>query len=82
MGLRNKPGHGHCLQLLLEVILPVLADPSVPDEQVGGILRDKIGMQLLPETQTSGWTPLPAEHGSCPRWMPPTPTCASSPRRY
>jgi hypothetical protein len=50
-------------QLLLEVILLVLADPSVPDEQVGGILRDEIGMQLLGEAQASRWTPLPADHG-------------------
>ena len=31
--------------LLLDVILPVLADPAIPDEQVGGLLREQIGMQ-------------------------------------
>ena len=61
--LSERARKGEDRQLLLEVILPVLADPSVPDEQVGGILRDKIGMQLLRETQASRWTPLPADHG-------------------
>jgi hypothetical protein len=31
---------GEFRQLLLQVILPVLADPSIPDEQVGAVLRN------------------------------------------
>ena len=80
--LSERARKGEDRQLLLDVILPVLADPSVPDEQVGGILRDTIGMQLLRKTQASRWTPLPADHGQLSRWTPPMPTCASSPRRY
>ena len=60
--LSERARNGEARQLLLDVILPVLADPSVPDDQVGGILRDKIGMQLLRETQSERWTP-PADHG-------------------
>ena len=79
--LSERARKGEARQLLLDVILPVLADPSVPDDQVGGILRDKIGMQLLRETQSERWTPCRPTTGSCQRWMPPMPTCASSPRR-
>jgi len=45
------------------VILPVLADPSVPDELVGGRLRDQIGMQRLREITAGSWKPLPKDHG-------------------
>ena len=61
--LSERARKGEARQLLLDVILPVLADPSVPDDQVGGILRDKIGMQLRRETQSERWMPLPADHG-------------------
>nr|WP_218002644.1 DUF4158 domain-containing protein [Nocardia brevicatena] len=44
-------------------ILPVLADPSIPDEQVGGIVRDRIGMQMLQELNTDTWTPLSKDRG-------------------
>src|ERR1019366_4441501 len=50
-------------QLLMDVILPVLADPSVPDELVGGRLRDQIGMQRLREITSGSWKPLPKDHG-------------------
>jgi hypothetical protein len=49
--------------LLADVILPVLADPSIPDEQVGGILRGKIGMSKLREVMAGPWKPLPKDHG-------------------
>ena len=61
--LSDRARKGEARQLLLEVILPVLADPSIPDEQVGGLLRNKIGMQALRETRAACWTPLPADHG-------------------
>jgi TnpA family transposase len=58
---RAKTGEDR--QLLVDVILPVLADPSIPDEQVGGILRSKIGMQRLREVMAGPWKPLPKDHG-------------------
>ncbi|PZG52237.1 hypothetical protein C1I98_07005 [Spongiactinospora gelatinilytica] len=54
---------GEARQLLLQVILPVLADPGVPDEQVGGLLRERIGMGKLREVTTGGWKALPKDHG-------------------
>ncbi|MEV4362944.1 DUF4158 domain-containing protein [Nonomuraea sp. NPDC004186] len=54
---------GEARQLLLEVILPVLADPSIPDEQIGGLLRNTIGMSKLREVVTEGWKKLPRDHG-------------------
>lgn len=47
----------------MDVILPVLADPSVPDELVGGRLRNEIGMQRLREITADSWRPLPKDHG-------------------
>jgi hypothetical protein len=54
---------GEVRQLLLQVILPVLADPAIPDEQVGGLLREQIGAQRLREAAAGGWKPLPGDHG-------------------
>jgi hypothetical protein len=54
---------GEARQLLLEVILPVLADPSIPDEQIGGMLRNTIGMSKLREVVSEGWKKLPRDHG-------------------
>ncbi|MEO7195939.1 MAG: Tn3 family transposase [Pseudonocardiaceae bacterium] len=54
---------GETRQGLLQVILPVLADPSVPDERVGGLLREAIGMRKLREAAAGGWRPLPRDHG-------------------
>ena len=54
---------GEVRQLLLQVILPVLADPAIPDEQVGGLLREQIGAQRLREAAAGGWKPLPRDHG-------------------
>ena len=49
---------------IAEQVLPVLADPAVADEQVGGLLRERIGMgrlrAVLAEPATS---PLPRDHG-------------------
>jgi hypothetical protein len=54
---------GEVRQLLLQVILPVLADPAIPDEQVGGLLREQIGAQRLREAAAGEWKPLPRDHG-------------------
>jgi hypothetical protein len=61
--LVERAKKGEDRQLLVDVILPVLADPSIPDEQVGGILRSKIGMQRLREVMAGPWKPLPKDHG-------------------
>ncbi|WP_433501788.1 Tn3 family transposase (plasmid) [Sphaerimonospora sp. CA-214678] len=54
---------GEARQLLLEVILPLLADPSIPDEQIGALLRNRIGMGKLREVVADGWKRLPRDHG-------------------
>jgi hypothetical protein len=45
------------------MILPVLADPGIPDERVGGLLRGQIGMGTLREAAATGWPALPRDHG-------------------
>ncbi|MFD9949569.1 Tn3 family transposase [Nonomuraea sp. NPDC059023] len=47
----------------MDVILPVLIDPGIDDEQVGGILREGIGMDKLREVSAINWKPLPRDHG-------------------
>ncbi|MFC4899487.1 Tn3 family transposase [Streptosporangium amethystogenes subsp. fukuiense] len=61
--LVERAKKGETRQLLMDVILPVLADPSIPDEQVGGLLRERIGMSRLRETVAGEWRPLPKDHG-------------------
>ena len=49
---------------LTEEILPVLADPAIPDEQVGGLLRTQIGMARLRAAVAEPPTRrLPRDHG-------------------
>ncbi len=47
----------------MDVILPVLADPAIPDQQVGVLLRERIGMSELRAAAAGGWKPLPRDHG-------------------
>jgi len=47
--LAERAKKGEARQLLMDVILPVLADLSIPDEQVGCMLRNRVGMQMLRE---------------------------------
>ena len=61
--LVERAKKGEARQLMMDVILPVLADPSIPDEAVGGILRNGIGMVKLREVSSTGWRPLPKDHG-------------------
>jgi hypothetical protein len=61
--LIDRARKGEARHLLMDVILPVLADPSVPDEQVGRLLRNSIGMSKLREVASGGWRPLPRDHG-------------------
>ncbi|MEU8110273.1 hypothetical protein AB0C18_41845 [Nonomuraea muscovyensis] len=64
--LVERAKKGETRQLLMDVIPPVLADPSIPDEQVGGLLRERIGMSRLRETVAGEWRPLPKDHGRLP----------------
>ena len=61
--LVERAKKGESRQLLMDVILPVLADSLVPDEQVGGLLRERIGMSVLRESVAGAWKPLPRDHG-------------------
>ena len=63
--LVERAKKGEARQLLMDVILPVLADPAIPDEQVGGLLRERVGMQMLRQVAAAsgGWSPLPKDHG-------------------
>lgn len=45
--LAERGKRGEARHALLELILPALADPGIPDEQVGGLLRTTIGMGWL-----------------------------------
>ena len=47
--LAERAKKGEARQLLMDVILPVLIDVGVPDENVGGMLRTRIGMDKLRE---------------------------------
>ncbi|MGK5553794.1 Tn3 family transposase [Actinomadura kijaniata] len=61
--LAERAKKGEARQLLMDVILPVLADPAIPDEDVGVILRNGIGMSKLREVAADNWNPLPRDHG-------------------
>ncbi|MFI0487470.1 Tn3 family transposase [Actinomadura sp. 9N215] len=59
---RAKAGEDH--QALLDVILAVVADPVVPDEEVGGLLRGElVGWERLRAAQSAALPPLPRDHG-------------------
>jgi hypothetical protein len=61
--LAGRARKGEARQLLMDVILPVLIDVGVPDEDVGGMLRTRIGMGKLREVAAVNWKPLPRDHG-------------------
>jgi hypothetical protein len=61
--LIERAKQGEVRQLLLQVVLPVLADPGIADRDVGGLLRERIGMDKLREAVATGWKPLPKDHG-------------------
>ena len=60
--LAERGKSGESRQALLDLILPVLADPGIPDEQVGGLLRGQIGMGRLREAAAVGWPALPRDN--------------------
>ena len=61
--LAERGKRGEARQALLDMILPVLADPGIPDDQVGSLLRGQIGMEVLREAAATGWPVLPRDHG-------------------
>lgn len=61
--LAERARTGEDRQQMLEVILRVLADESIPDEAVGGLLRNRLGRQNLADAQEDAWADLPRDHG-------------------
>ncbi|MFF4414492.1 hypothetical protein ACFYY8_18350 [Streptosporangium sp. NPDC001559] len=61
--LAERAKKGEARQLLMDVILPILVDPGIDGDQVGGILRERIGMDKLREVSAINWKPLPRDHG-------------------
>ena len=59
----SGPRRARPAKLLMDVILPVLIDVGVRDENVGGMLRRRIGMDKLREVAAVNWKPLPRDHG-------------------
>ena len=77
---RGKAGEDR--QVLLDSILAVAADPAIPDEQVGGLIRGKRsgGNGCVPPMLP----PCPRCHATTatwPLWRAPMGICGSSPRR-
>jgi TnpA family transposase len=55
---------GEDRQELLDAILAIVADPAVPDEEVGGLIRgDRIGWARLRAAQSTALPRLPRDHG-------------------
>lgn len=62
--LAERAKRGEDKLALAEEILPVLADPAIPDEQIGGLLRERIGMSRLRAALATPAAPrLPRDHG-------------------
>ncbi|MEV3986272.1 Tn3 family transposase [Nonomuraea sp. NPDC049758] len=61
--LAERAKKGEARQLLMDVILPVLNDPGIADEEVGGLLRGRIGLDKIREVSAINWKPLPRDHG-------------------
>ena len=59
---RGKAGEDR--QALLDAVLAIVADPAIPDEEVGGLIRgEAIGWERLRAAQSSALPPLPRDHG-------------------
>ena len=61
--LAERAKKGEARHLLLEAILSVLADQAIPDEEIGALLRGRIGMQTLHDASAAAWPELPRDHG-------------------
>jgi hypothetical protein len=50
--------------VLLDSVLAIAADPAIPDEQVGGLIRgEAIGWERLRAAHAAAFPPLPRDHG-------------------
>lgn len=58
---RAKAGEDR--QALLDAILPVVLDPAIPDEEVGGLLRAELGTARLRAAFAQARARLPRDHG-------------------
>ena len=59
---RGKAGEER--QALLDAVLAIVADPAIPDEDVGGLIRgEKVGWERLRAAQAAALPPLPRDHG-------------------
>ncbi len=61
--LTERAKSGEDRQLLLNAMLAILVDPAIPDEQVGGLLRGRIGLRRLHDMSDAQWPTLPRDHG-------------------
>jgi len=62
--LAERAKHSDDKLAIAELVLPVLADPAIPDEEVGGRLRGEIGMDRLRAAMAEPVTTrLPRDHG-------------------
>jgi len=66
---------------LLDEVLDVLADPAIPDEQAGRLVRERIGMARLIAARRPVEDREPRDHGHFDLLAAATSTCAPSPRR-
>lgn len=62
--LAERAKSGEDRQELLDAILAIVADPAVPDEDVGRLIRgERIGWERLRSAQSSALPPLLRDHG-------------------
>ena len=78
--LAERAKKGEARQLLMDVILPVLADPSVPDEWSAAGCGTGSGCSGCGRSPPAPGSRCRRTTAGCRSWTPPTPTCGSSPR--
>ncbi|AHH97577.1 Tn3 family transposase [Kutzneria albida] len=62
--LAERAKSGEARHELLDAILAIVADPAIPDEDVGALLRgEKIGWERLRAARSAALPPLPRDHG-------------------
>jgi hypothetical protein len=61
--LAERARGGEDRQALLNEILSIVLDPVVADEQVGGLLRSRVGMERLRAAWVAKQERLPRDHG-------------------
>lgn len=64
---------------LLEEMLAVTTDTAIPDDQVGGLLRGKIGMDRMRAAAGTQRTGCTGTTDIWTRWRTRSPNCGSSP---